>query len=287
MKRAAFSVLGVLHIQLGPGFKALCFSLAKKPASKDDMEKCFDRHEFDASVQTTEWSRCSIVGSKAGTNGGPQSPGRGLAFDIPKTDLFALLPDDCLDRMVRIVIELLYASNTGTRSLITNSLVPLHLQGCKEGKTAWKMRKQSLEEVDQALKQCSGLLDTSAPKVKRLLDLTRGIRDRLSDTQINLKPVAARLIGSLLAVVDKTTQAKLGKVVQGPLIRSAMNDIKKPMREACLASIRSGFTLSSVDGEGLNEGALAVLATALVGEVNESSVRVSLYALLVTNPFFC
>jgi hypothetical protein len=44
-----------------------------------------------------------------------------------------------------------------------------------------------------------------------------------------------------------------------------------------LEAIRAGFTSSSLDGGDLNEEALEVLVIALVGEVNESAVRVSLH----------
>jgi len=135
------------------------------------------------------------------------------------------------------------------------------------------MRKEALGDTEAALKRCSGLLETSPPKMKQLLELTRALRERLSDTQINLKPLAARIVGALLGAVDKTAQAKLGKIVYGSLINAAMNDIKKPMRDACLEALRSGITSSSLDGGGLNDEALEALVTCLVGEVNESSVR--------------
>ena len=112
---------------------------------------------------------------------------------------------------------------------------------------------------------------------KQLVDLSRAIRDRLSDTQINLKPVAARCLGKLLSLVDKSSQAKLGKIVYGPLLLGAMNDIKKPMRDACLEALRVGTSAPSIEGGGLNEEALESLVSALVTEVNESSVRVSIF----------
>jgi hypothetical protein len=131
--------------------------------------------------------------------------------------------------------------------------------------------------VEHALKQCSGLLDTSSPKLNELVELTRAVRDRLVDTQINLKPSAARIIGHLLSSVDKATQAKLGKLVFGPLINAAMNDIKKLMRESSLDAIRTGTTSSSLDGGELNAEALEALVIAFIGEVNETSIRVSFH----------
>lgn len=132
------------------------------------------------------------------------------------------------------------------------------------------------------MKRCSGLLDIAGPRLKFVVDLTRALRDRLSDTQINLKPVAARVIGALLSVVDKPTQAKLGRLVYAPLINASMNDIKKPMRDATLQALRSGTMASELVGGGINEETLEPFVTALVGEVNETSARVSCAFLVDT-----
>jgi hypothetical protein len=93
-------LLGKMHTHLGPGFKALCLSLCKKPALKDELEKCFDQSKFDASIQGTEWSKRSIATAAVDSKEGSLSPGGGLAFDVPRTDLFSQLPDGCLDKMV-------------------------------------------------------------------------------------------------------------------------------------------------------------------------------------------
>jgi hypothetical protein len=149
----------------------------------------------------------------------------------------------------------------------------------KEGKTAWKVRKEALDEVEMTLKRITGLVNVSGSHSKNVVDLTRALRDRLSDTQINLKPVAARTIAALLSVVDKSTQAKLGRIVYAPLINAAMNDIKKPMRDAALEALRSGTMASELLGGGINEEALEPFIVALVGEVTEASARVSWTAI--------
>jgi hypothetical protein len=136
------------------------------------------------------------------------------------------------------------------------------------------MRKEAMDEVNTALNSCSGLLETTPSQMNQLAELIRTLRDRLNDTQINLRPTAACISGLLLSVVDKSCQAKLGKLVFSQLINAAMNDIKKPMRDASLAAIRTGITASSLDGGGLNELALEALVSALVAEVNETSIRV-------------
>ena len=132
-----------------------------------------------------------------------------------------------------------------------------------------------MDDIDMALTNCTGLIDTSQQKLKLLVELIRALRERLSDTQINLKPVAARLIGLLLSIVTKTEQAKLGKLVYAPLINCVMNDIKKSMRDASLVALNQGTTSSTLNGGGINGEAVESFISSLVGEVTEASVRVS------------
>ena len=152
------------------------------------------------------------------------------------------------------------------------------LKGSKDGKTAWKLRKQAIEEVDGALKKCSALIDTEPYSLKRLAELLRALRDRLSDSQGNLKPLSARVIGSLLSVTDAAAQAKLGKIVHAFLINAAISDIKKPMREASLGALQLSTTIPSIEGGGLNKEALESFVTALSGEVNDTALKVRLRA---------
>jgi hypothetical protein len=125
------------------------------------------------------------------------------------------------------------------------------------------------------LSSCNGLIEGGL-QLKRLAELTRAIRDRLTDTQINLKPLAARVLGALLSLLDESSQAKLGKLAYASLIGGAMNDIKKPMRDACLEALRVGTSKPAVEGRGINQEAMESLVAASVSEVNESSVRVSM-----------
>ena len=129
-----------------------------------------------------------------------------------------------------------------------------------------------MEEVDAALKRCSGMIDTT--KMKPLVDILRALRERLGDSQGNLKPVAARLIGSILSFSDKQSQGKLGKVVYAPLINAAMNDNKKNMHDASMGALRVGTSMNSLEGEGPNSLALEPFVVALVGELGESELKV-------------
>lgn len=129
-----------------------------------------------------------------------------------------------------------------------------------------------MEDLDATLQRCPGLIDTN--KLKPLVELLRAVRERLNDSQSNLKPVAARLIGVILSCSDAPTQAKLGKLVYGPLINSAMNDSRKIMHDACMEALVAGTSLSKLEGSGPNELALEPYIVSLVGELDESDFKV-------------
>ena len=132
-----------------------------------------------------------------------------------------------------------------------------------------------MEDVESTVGRCVGLLDTT--KLKPLVDLLRALRERLSDSQSNLKPVAARLIGTILSVVDAPSQAKLGKVAYGPLISCAMNEQRKAMHDACMEALGVGTSLPRLEGGGPNEQALEQFVVGLVGALDESDFKVSLF----------
>lgn len=167
-------------------------------------------------------------------------------------------------------VELVHNRSSFTRTARLTDLSSV--QGSKDGKTAWKLRKAAMEEVENVLKRCSGLLDTS--KMKPIVELLRALRERLSDSQSNLKPVAARLIGCILSSVDAASQGKLGRVVYAPLINAAMNDKKKNMHDAAMEALRVGTSLAALEGEGPNEQALESFVVALAGELDESEFKV-------------
>ena len=149
------------------------------------------------------------------------------------------------------------------------------MQGSKDGKNAWKLRKEAMDDVEAALARCNGLISTEP--LKPLVDLLRALRERLSDSQSNLKPVAARIIGSIVGSVDKVSQAKLGKIVFAPLVSAVMNDNRKPMRDASMEALRAGTTASSIEGGEPNSLALESLVIAVVGELSESEYKVRVH----------
>lgn len=145
----------------------------------------------------------------------------------------------------------------------------------KEGKDAWKKRKEALEEVESACDQYKGLISSSPESFKSLVDLVRALKARLGDSQSNLKPIAARNIASILGSVEAIAQAKLGKIVYGSLIAVAMSDNKKLMRDASMDALNSATMKSEIDGGGVNKVAMEPFMSAFATESNELGQKVS------------
>jgi cytoskeleton-associated protein 5 len=277
VRKAALLVIGELHTQLGPSFKALILSSCKDASTTEHVETALDKNPFDKAEAEQERSKQCVISSAGGTTESGDSGDRTAVLEAPKLDLIGALPGDCIERMVSST-EIFTNMCPRKSHLVVSCSV---FKGSKEGKTAWKTRKGAMDEVDSAMKKCNGLLMTDGPHLRALVDLLRALRERLSDSQSNLKPVSARLIGAILSSVDKQTQPRLGKVVFTPLLSAAMNDNRKPMREACLESIRAGTTESDLEGGSPNPSSLEVLMTSLAAELGESEYKVRCSVLTV------
>jgi hypothetical protein len=84
--------------QIGPKFGALTMSLSKEQATKIYLDNCFSESVFDPSSLPDAWPMQTMMIRSAGAPGavGPDS----LSLDIPKTEIFSLLPPDILTKMV-------------------------------------------------------------------------------------------------------------------------------------------------------------------------------------------
>jgi len=244
VRKSTPSIVGVLHSQLGPPFKALFMSIATgqlPDSSISQMEQAMEASPFN---KHGTFPRKSIASSEEAAKGASSSGSPSIGIQIEKKDLVSTLPKDCITSM-----------------------------GSKEGKTAWKIRKQALEDVATGLKNCNGLVSCSSSSISSLAELLRGLRDRLADSQSNLKPLAARIIGDLLACLEPAAQAKLCKLAFNPLLGGALNDNKKIMREASLESIRKSTQKSEMEGGGMNVGSIEVLMGALSSHISETGSK--------------
>jgi hypothetical protein len=135
-----------------------------------------------------------------------------------------------------------------------------------------------MEEVENSLQRCGGFVSTEPAALKSLFDLARALRERLNDSQMNLKPVAAKIIATLLISVDEDAQVKLGRIFYSTLINAAINDNKKVMRDAALEALQAGTTKSEIDGGGVNASSLEAFLQSLTAELNDSEYKVQSFS---------
>jgi len=214
LRNAALDAIGEMHTQIGPVLQAFLKSKDIQTSTMSLIEKAISKHPHDDSVIEREM-KCitlSVESTNNASHQGSSSSSRPNALlSIPTTDLMASLKSDCISRI----------SET-------------------EGKAAWKIRRDAMEEVRLSVDKCGGLISAEGKAFVSLKQLFLALRSRLNDSQSNLKPVAATLIGSLLNHLDDETQAKLGKAVFAHLANAAMNDMKKTMRDAAISAISMG-----------------------------------------------
>lgn len=103
VKKAALGVMGKFHVQLGPAFEALVFSSVKDESLRDQLQKTFSEHAYDPTTSKSDFPKHSIVATQKG-GGSNNTGGDVFELEMPKLDLLAELPADCLARMVSSVV---------------------------------------------------------------------------------------------------------------------------------------------------------------------------------------
>jgi len=244
VKGAAQALMGTLHKNLGPVVKALLTSFDLSSNIKVQVENAMKSTPFDkVEASRKREKKCYVVHKKDGNSSGNDegSESHSNVIKIPKIDLISKLPGNIMKNL-----------------------------DCKEGKKAWFTRKTAMDEVESALLSCNGLVSTEPQNCKPLMELTKLLKERLSDSQGNLKPFSCKLVGILLNSVDYTFQPKLGRIVYGPLLNIAMNDSKKNVRDAVMQALTIGVEKSEIDGGGINDMTMEVFLGAFISELNKS-----------------
>ena len=113
----------------------------------------------------------------------------------------------------------------------------------------------------------------------------KALHDRINDSQSNLKPIAAELIGNILFAADEQAKSKLGREMFPPLINAVVNDNKEKMRLAAMNAVRKGVEKNSLDGNGPSSVALECFLYSLMSVLNDSGLKVS--HILDTNIYYC
>ncbi len=102
VKNAALELIGEMHSQLGPVVKALLVSSQETDQSvKDQIEKKINSSPLDPGASSCVREKtCLVAGNSEGDEGMGSDSANGVGFEIPKTDIVASLPSDCITRMV-------------------------------------------------------------------------------------------------------------------------------------------------------------------------------------------
>ena len=244
VREAALDVIGVMHSQLGPVLQAFIKSKDIQSSTMSLIEKVISDCPHDAKAQLTErMLKCVTLSVSKNPASQPISSS---ILSIPTTDLVASLKSDYFSRL--------------------NST---------EGKAAWKIRRDALDEIKVSVDKCGGLITTDGGSFPPLKQLFSALLGRLNDSQSNLKPVAATLIGTILSRVDDDSQAKLGRIVFVAVLSAAMNDMKKTMREAAVSALSMGTERSSQNGGGANLIAVECLIICLELALSEAALKSS------------
>lgn len=248
VKNAACDVVAEMYTQLGPVLESFVKSSDVSSSVSSLMEKVFKDNTHDPNANQVERKmKCITMSSSTGPKGGSGRGGTASSgLSLPTTDLMAALKNDCLDRM----------NDTGD-------------------KKSWRNRKDALDEVDAVLGKCGGLLSTEGKAFLQLKQLAANLRLRINDSQSNLKPLAASIIGSLLSHLDDTAQAKLGHVVFPALVNAAMNDMKQTMRDAAVSALVLGTDRSKQNGGGANASSVEVFILSLESELSDAALKSS------------
>lgn len=249
IKSCAAGVIGELYAQIGPMLEAFVKSKDPPPTTMSLVNKAIADNTYDPNSQNVARKRrCLVALASDEASGGNGQSTSSSGLSVPSTDLVASLKDDILDR-------------------ITTT----------DGKTSWKLRKEAMEQVMQTANKCSGLLATdskaSASASVTLKQLVVALRSRLNDSQSNLKPLAATVLGCILSHIDGSSQAKLGKALFPSLANGAMVDMKKTMRDACISALTAGTTRAEVDGGCPNAQAIEIFIVSLSSELSEAALK--------------
>jgi hypothetical protein len=132
-----------------------------------------------------------------------------------------------------------------------------------------------MEIVSATLESCGGVLSSAPSCIPGLVELVKVIAERLGDSQSNLKPLAATLIGLVFAFVTSDLKVKLGRIVFPYLINAALTDSKQNMRDAAMTALVAGTNKTESEGGGPNSSSLETFLAVFVSSIKESDFKVS------------
>jgi len=237
LRTASINLCGEIHKQVGARFKALL--LTSKNASdstKQQLETEFTKSPFDqGSLHAKREKTCLVLNMKECSS---ETGNGSIEIDVPRIDLTTVLNKDYLSDLGKV-----------------------------EGKNSWKVRKQAMDDINGAIDKCGSLILSTGQHLAQLVEIVRALNERMNDSQSNLKPVAATVVGKLISSVDEVAQIKLGRILYSTLLTAALSDRKQQMKDSALEALAQTLTKSEIDGGGPNllahEGLILPIAVAI------------------------
>jgi len=242
IRKASYEIISEMYSQLGPLIQAIAISSDTKV--KSQLELTFKSSSYDPKSSSKERSRNCLVNKKSFGNESNSIESTPLSIQIPKLHMSTELTRDCLTNM-----------------------------GTKDGKNSWKIRKSAMDEVEAALSKSNGMISTAKKEMNYVMSVAKALRERLGDSQSNLKPIAASLLGKLLSSVDGPSQSRLGKLVFPMLLSGALSDNRKPMRDTCVVALEKATTKLAIHNGGTNSQSMEVMMTALPSCLKDSQYK--------------
>jgi hypothetical protein len=114
-----------------------------------------------------------------------------------------------------------------------------------EGKDSWQIRKAAMEKILEGCNASGHYLEFN----KTSIEAIKSLKQRLADTQSNLKILAVQVLSHLIASFSLDKAVKGLKPVVSPMLLG-LNDNKKMMRDATIAGLDTIITLNGSQPKG-------------------------------------
>lgn len=188
-----------------------------KPALKSMIEAEFQRVGYDPNAASKASRAVKGEGAAQSSTGGV----------IPRVDL-----NSALDK--NILTELTSTEGKNSWQVSHYFIVKYFITSPFFMFVIYQNRKVAIEAIIQVCERSGHFIEFNATS----REIVKALKDRLNDTQANLKPLGAVAIGHLLSSFDTDNVCKVLRAVVGDPLVAGVSDNKKVMRDACISSLQ-------------------------------------------------
>ncbi len=201
LREASTKLLGMMYSRIGPPLRSMLPG-GLNASVQSALDAGFNRIGFDQSAAAAlKPAREVKTGVEAPNSSGGK--GGGNTFDIPRKDIDSILQGGYLKTL-----------------------------GLTKGKDAWKGRKSAIEDVIAACKASGHHIEAN----RAAAGVIKGLKERLSDSQSNLKPLAAGAIAEVMVSLPTDASPKFCRLFHEALL-GCISDNKKIMRETAISAL--------------------------------------------------